>query len=315
MNLAWELRQGSLGRWCHQRLAHVADLDDTWQAAVRAGQTRRPRNAGGGGPDWRRLGAAIHWRIVFAFADQPPVTAFMGMAALDTTTLDELVEAYNQGRSAGVAPAQTGAANFAMRLGRFVAGYDLAATQPAKVERTLARAMWVLALWEDVHRAGPDAANWWPGPDAADWDGPAWLELAPDYAVTDLASVAELFTTRGRPGLVDTATSDDAIVGPVYVADWAEADLKLGTCLIDVKATVRPDRLDRRWIWQLCCYAWLDGHVPTIAIHLARQGRTVMFDLDDTVTIISGGDDPARLAGHAREIMTAAAASVGRQVL
>lgn len=61
--------------------------------------------------------------------------------------------------------------------------------------------------------------------------------------------------------------------------------------------------------------AWLDGHVSTIAIHLARQGCTVTFDLDDTVNTISGGDDSARLAGQAHRVLTEAAGSVGRRVL
>lgn len=66
------------------------------------------------------------------------------------------------------------------------------------------------------------------------------------------------------------------------------------------------------WIWQLCCYAWLDGHVDTIAIHLARQDRTVVFDLHDTVELISGGNHPLVVAGRGRSIMREAEASAGQ---
>lgn len=202
-----------------------------------------------------------------------------------------------------------------MRLGRFVAGYDLTSPQPLRVERTPARAMWVLALWEDVYRGGPDRAGWWPTDgSAAGWDGPAWLELAPDYAIDDVAGVAVLFMSRGRAGLVQAEGSDRVVAGPVYVEGWAEADLKLGSCLVDIKATVHPSRLDPYWIWQLRCYAWLDGHTTTIAVHLARQAVTAILDLDDSVAAISGGADPQVVAGRAREVMADAAASVGKPI-
>lgn len=316
MNLTWELRQGSIGRWCRRHLDGVDALDEVWQASVRGSQSRRPHHTGPGGPDWPRLGSAIHWRVTYGFASGPPLSALKGLALLDdTVTTAQLAEAFDAGCSPGLESPHGGPGDFALRLGRFVAGYDLAAPQPAKVERTLARAMWVLALWEDVYRAGPDRAGWWPADgSAAVWDGPAWLELAPDYAVDDVAGVAGLFTARGRAGLVAAAGSDDAIVEPVYVDGWAEADLKLESCLVDVKATVHPARLDPRWIWQLCCYAWLDGHVKTIAVHLVRQAVTVVLDLADTVAKISGGADPQVLAGRAREVMAEAAASVGKPI-
>ncbi len=314
MNLTWELRRGSVGRWCQRHLAGVAELEDVWTQSIRTGQTRRPTGAGSGGPDWARLGAAIHWRIALALTSEPPLAAFAGMAVLDpATSIDGLVEDYEQGRLDGAAPTTPGAGDFAMRLGRFAEGYHLDQVQPAAVERTLARAMWVLALWEDVYRAGPDRAGWWPGLDVgAGWDGPAWLKMAPDYAVADIANVSGLFTRRGLPGLFDSAGSKDVIVAPEYVPGWAEADLKVGSCLVEVEATVNPARLDPTWVWQLCCYAWLDGHTDAIAIHLARQGLTVTFDLDDLVTTVSHGGDPDVLAGQARTVMARAAASVGK---
>lgn len=86
MNLTWELRQGPVGRWCRRHLGDVSVLDDGWTSAAQGSQSRRPHNAGPGGPDWPRLGAAIHWRIMFGFADQVPVSAFKGLALLDDTT-------------------------------------------------------------------------------------------------------------------------------------------------------------------------------------------------------------------------------------
>ncbi len=258
------------------------------------------------------LGTAIHSRIAFGFGDDPPVTAFRGYTLVDgDVTTEALTDAYQQGHSPGTTPTlPSGVLDFAGRLGQFTANYDLAAPQPPPVERTLAKALWVLALWEGAYRG--DDTTWWPGPAATTWTAGDWLGLAPDYAVADIAAVAELFTTRGRDDLVAAAGSDVAVVGPVYVPGWADADLVVGSCLVEVKATVNPGRLNPTWIWQLCCYAWLDGHVDTIAIHLARQGRTVAFDLRDTVDLISGGNDPGVVAGRGRSIMREAAASAGR---
>lgn len=314
MNLTWELHRGPVGRWVRATLPDVDLLEPSWRAATAALSTRRPRRAGPDGPDWPTLGLAIQHRIGVALAADPPMAAFRGCALVDATaSVELLVDAYEQGGTPGASPTMsTGQADFATRLGQFVGRYDLAAPQPVGVEHTLAKVLWVLALWEGAYRG--DEPVWWPGAAAAAWSAQDWLALAPDYAVADVAGVGELFTRRGHADLQATAGPGAVTVGPVYVPGWAEADMVIGSTMVDVKATVHPQRLNPTWIWQLCCYAWLDGHIDTIAVHLPRQGRTVSLDLTTTVETISGGGDASVLAGQAREIMREAAARVGKQM-
>lgn len=316
MNLTWELRQGSVGRWVRHTLPGVGELEAAWRSGISSVSTRRPQVAADVRPEWAVLGTAIHHRVALGFGSDPPIAAFRGLAALTGLGAgDVLVEAYRQGHSPGADPTpSSGTLDFASRLGRFVARYDLAAPQPQAVERTLAKALWVLALWKDSNReTGP--AAWCTGPAAATRTASDWLALAPDYAVADIAAVAHQFTTRGRCDLVTATGSDDAVVGPVYAPDWADADLKLGSCIIDMKATVDPRRLNPVWIWHLCCCAWLDGHADTIAIHLSRQARTITMDLAATVEAVSGGADAAVIAGQGRVVMREAAAGVGKPIL
>ncbi len=316
MNLTWELRRGHVGRWVRQTLPDVGLLEPMWHSATSSAVTRRPRHAGAGGPDWPTLGTAIHHRIDFGFAADPPTGAFRGVALLDpATSVDGLVTAFRQGWCShdAIAATPAGPLSFASRLGQFVARYDLTSSQPAAVERTLARALWVLARWESAYR-GDDPSGWWQGPASATWTAGDWLAVAPDYAVADVAAVADLFTSRGRENLIAAVGPGQVAVAQVYVADWADADLVVGSCVVDIKGTVHPQRFNPAWIFQLCCYAWLDGHVDTIAVYLARQGQTVALDLAATVETISGGRDPWVVADEARDVMREAAAASGRRV-
>ncbi|MFN2555297.1 MAG: hypothetical protein ABR592_00225 [Nitriliruptorales bacterium] len=72
------------------------------------------------------------------------------------------------------------------------------------------------------------------------------LSLATHYALADLAAVIELLYTRG----LDQLQALGPIVAnpPVFILGWADGDLVLGDCLVDIKATIRPHRLDPQWV-------------------------------------------------------------------
>lgn len=270
------------------------------------------------GPDWPTLGSAIHHRIAFGFGVDPPVAALRGYSLLDTgRSVEDLADANRQGHTGGAtATMPDGPLDFSARLGQFVARYDLvAAPQPAGVERTLARVLWVLARWESVYR-GDDPASWLPHAAAAvsTWPASDWLALAPDYAVADLAAVADLFTTRGRDDLLDAA-------GPGARGRGAGIRHRLGRRRPGGRVVCR-----RGQGHGAPGQAQPDLDLAAVLLRLAGRSRRHHRGLPAPAGThrrvrpghhrrgIPGGRDPSVLAGQARDVMREAAASVGKAV-
>ncbi len=115
------------------------------------------------------------------------------------------------------------------------------------------------------------------------------LGLAPHYALVDLASVSRLLYDGGLSQL--QALGPVVANPPVFVLGWADGDLVLGDCLVDVKATVRPLRLDPYWLYQLVAYALLDAAdlygIRQVGIYLARQGTLVSWQLDELISTLT----------------------------
>lgn len=169
------------------------------------------------------------------------------------------------------------------------------------VEAGLARVCWLLAGWESDYRSAELPVDL------------AELHRLPGYTVDDLRAlpdedvVAELVELAGRlrhhprdphdrslelwktwsqaePG--DRTVLRGGALGvsaPVLVHHWADADLLIGSHLLDVKTVVRADDPAKvsRWLWQLLAYAWLDTadryRVGVVGLYLARHGVHVSW--------------------------------------
>jgi hypothetical protein len=106
------------------------------------------------------------------------------------------------------------------------------------------------------------------------------------------------------------------VSAPVLVHHWADADLLIGSRLLDVKTVVRADEPDRvaRWLWQLAAYTWLDTtdryRVRAVGLYLARHGLHVTWDATTFAQALLGstkGVESARkeFLEIARKVITA----------
>ncbi len=74
------------------------------------------------------------------------------------------------------------------------------------------------------------------------------------------------------------------VSAPVLVPDWADADLLIGSRLLDVRTAVTADEPDEvaRWLWRLAACTWLDTtdryRVRAVGLYLARHGLHVTWD-------------------------------------
>ena len=157
-------------------------------------------------------------------------------------------------------------------------------------EATLCRYCIVLALFEQIARAGPhpDSLLFGTGmTTVADLLGAADL-----YWVEDLCAQSRLFFRHFEHRLGDRYVLNPTFDGSAGIGG-ADADLVLNSSLIDIKATINP-RVTRQWIYQLLGYALLDYSdtykLERVGLYLSRQGLLVEWGLKDLIHECSGGD-------------------------
>ncbi len=320
MPLTAELRNPAspLRGWFEARLPHVDRLTEAWSAHLRAVPTVRPASQQGRLP-WGTLGGAIQHRINFALSGAPPLFALLGAGGLTgdpgfrhrAAARFPTHAALSSRRCADLLPVghdrvivlpindeddieapvdadmAAGLEGFFVRLAGFLTRHGLpGARPPPAVEGRLAQVCWALALLEARYRSGDD--TWIPG-SLEELTPEFLLGLAPHYALSDLPAVISLLYDRGLAALHDLGS----VVAnpPVLVLGWADGDLVLGDCLIDVKATTHPHRLDPEWLYQLVAYALLDAadlfRIRRVGVYLARQGTLVCWALDQLVALLA----------------------------
>lgn len=100
--------------------------------------------------------------------------------------------------------------------------------------------------------------------------------------IADLTALADRLTGEAWPALESLGLSP-ATVNPMFIPHWADGDLVVGNCLLDVKATVRPEQLDPVMLLQLLGYALLDLSdlygIRRVGLYLARQARMAVWEL------------------------------------
>lgn len=106
------------------------------------------------------------------------------------------------------------------------------------------------------------------------------------------------------------------VSAPVLVPHWADADLLIGSRLLDVQTVADADEPERvaRWLWRLAAYTWLDTtdryRVHAVGLYLARHGLHLTWDATTFTQALLGsakGVDSARkeFLRIARRVITA----------
>lgn len=304
-----------VGQFVAARLANIAPIREDWKARVADRPTLRPQaEAGSLRPPWNSIGIAIDYRIRYYFAVTPPadlVAVHGGMTVIGAG--GSLVDLDD--RTTPTAPphqdfiffdpddlgdlARVEARSAAVLAWPLVERLTMLTDSLAPVgqrlgqgdEAELCRVCYVLALYEELYRAGPGIGS--PlyrlpaGATLADL-----LGLARPVIVDDLCRLSWAFYD-GQAQLV----GQPAVLNPTFAGSrdvgGADADLIVGGCLVDIKATVNPVPLKPLDLSQVVGYALLDYDdeyaIESIGIYLARQALLIRWPLADLVSVLNGG--------------------------
>ena len=178
---------------------------------------------------------------------------------------------------------------FFRALTEFVARLPYGQPLPRHDEETLCRFCVVLAYFDQAFRAGPKRLA----------DSPLMrnhcpavedlLSIARHEWVEDLAAQSRLFCERVGGWVTQPHWLNPTFGGSSDVGG-ADADLIVGSTLIDIKATVNP-KIGRPWLWQLLGYALLDysDHygIDTVGVYLSRQGCLLEWPIEALANEIS----------------------------
>lgn len=155
-------------------------------------------------------------------------------------------------------------------------------------EELLARYCYVLALLEGVARSG--RLDVFPLLGMREINVHRLLSIAREEWVDDLCNMSRLFYERCEKQLSNTAILNPTFEGSRDVGG-ADADMILGSCLIEIKTVVRA-RIERNWLFQLLGYVLLDYNdeyrLSSAGVYLARQGILVKWPLRYLIGGLSG---------------------------
>lgn len=267
MSLHSELdRPGSvLRQFFESRLPLVSSIQDQVKSCMTAATTIKP-GTGPTQPPWSQIGMAISYRLGFALGEMS-----IGLASM------------------GAAEAQS------VRCGRHVGLFDELSLYLKDVQRQpsddksddeMARICWALALYETIFRApsGIDSPLWTLGEksqlnDLLDLAHPAWISDINAMNAAAESALVEPFKD---------VPAGARRFGPAFLGSGdvggADADFLLGSCLIEVKATVQTS-CEKKWIYQIAGYALFDYDdrygIDEVALYLARQGLLLRWPLAD----------------------------------
>ncbi len=254
-----------LRRWMCQTFPHLAPLREPWRARVAGLPTVQPPTGPTPFP-YSLVGTAVDYRLRYALTLTPAeqLAAYAGAVLFDALRPGGIeIDADDPERRVTFSPGAVAPTLVAALTA------DLAEIQPvgrwldSGQETRLDRWCLVLAAFEVPYRSGHGV----PLPlavldaleqgrfdiRAADLDG---------AAVTDIGQVAQVFLGQDWPWERSPQTPSPWWSNPIFAGshdvNGADADLIVDGCLIDIKTTIDPTRLDREWVYQLLGYVLLD---------------------------------------------------------
>ena len=155
-------------------------------------------------------------------------------------------------------------------------------------EELLARYCYVLALFEQVARSG--RLDVFPILGEREANVHRLLSIPADEWVDDICNMSRLFYESCQEHLLEMPILNPTFEGSRDVGG-ADADMIIGSCLIDIKTTVRA-RIERNWLYQLLGYVLLDYgdiyRLESVGVYLARQGTLIRWPLRYLIGGLSG---------------------------
>jgi hypothetical protein len=178
---------------------------------------------------------------------------------------------------------------------------------PPDAEQLLCRICFLQAEFAALYRCGrPDPILAAAGDDGRPITVDNLLAAVPRFAVEDLAAMV----ATARTGLAELRSSTSpawVTPGPYFAGSeavgHADADFVAAGLLVDVKATVHPDRLSAFEVYQLAAYAlldWDDKHrLTAVGWYLARSGLLITWPLPDFLRLLGARGDIHQLRAEA----------------
>lgn len=246
---------------------------------------------------WSRIGMAIDYRVRYYFesTESRKLTACIG--ALATMGRFSKTEPGTDANDNNKWLSRTLVKEFLNEVDAM-----LKQLQPVKrrlerdEEELLCRYCYVLALFEEVYRGGEYALYatplLWPPKRSVE----ELLQLAPPVCVRDIRRLSYAFWGEFHK-TIHSYTS--VLLNPSFEGSpdvgWADGDLILDDCLIDIKTTIKLN-LPLHWLYQVLSYALLDYSdsygIRNVGFYLARQHRMLSWSLEE-LTIPAHGQAQA----------------------
>jgi hypothetical protein len=296
---ALEDRKGPVARFFVERFPDIRDIQKAWRVGMEGATTIRPLSQTQ--PPWSTIGHAIDYRLRYYFAETPAedLVATLGASLLAGVRRVTRGSAKFQLKFAeydlatGPSPSQ---ARWSRLSGEFFSRLDATVREirPARrrldseSELELCRYCYVLALFEEIYRAGPGISS--PLNRLSPRARVAGLLQLGEPWVEDLSHQSWAFFDGHRERLQEPAVLNPGFDGSLDILG-ADADLILSTCLVDFKTVTDPMTLRRVWLEQLIGYVLLDYGdrygLTEVGIYMTRQGLLIRWDLDRLLTQIS----------------------------
>ena len=251
-------------------------------AQIRKAETIRPNEP----VPWGTMGMAFDYRARYYFRVTPSSKLIAWTGALlygDTTWFAE-------GLTGDIVPIPSDL------VVRFFAALDEALARMAQDghlrdleqqdEELLARYCIVLALFEEMARPGAGQARISSPLMRHDAQSTVQdlLGIAEDHWVEDLCRLSRMFSHAFQDRLSGEAILNPTFRGSVDIGG-ADADIIVGKCLMEFKATVKASIEKVRGLYQLIGYLLLDYDdefgIEKLGCYMARQGQTVEWPVAD----------------------------------
>lgn len=277
-----EDKTSPIGQFIRQHFSQTSALTKDANRQLKGVATLRPVVQAGEQYPYGTLGAAIDYRVRYAFA----ITPYHEFVAWHGAVLLARSGSYSRGLVQAFFERLDATVNALQPVGRILDTAD---------EQTLDRFCIVLSLFEQVYRSNAYVR----GPlllPTVKRSVEELLAIPQATELDDLSALFALFYDRHHDLLARPHVLNPTFAGSLDVGG-ADADFIVDDCLIDVKATILP-QIKADFLYQLAGYVLLDYndtyHITSVGIYMARQGMLFSWPLAEFIQKLSGAD-PASL--------------------
>lgn len=275
-----------VSRFLTEHLPHHRAVTKEISDATIGVDTVRPK---GSNPRWATLGRTIEYHLLYGIGNRPNHLA-PGPVDLPGLSRAAVFGVHNVGLAAASASTKEAKETWLRVATHGIELSDLLSAAPEPSERVI-RLHYIQSHFEDIYRGGRP-----PGPEltnAATFE--ELLDSVPQEAVDDIT----VMTTLARPVWEPWTElpAERKIFNPLMPSEHnipADGDAVIGGMLLDVKTTIRPERMGKGEVYQLAGYLLLDTldeyAMTACGLYMARQGVLVSWSVPRFLSLLTGAE-------------------------